>query len=84
MRALAATSVLLPLSVSVGWAECRIVSVQGPDGTWKTYQVCDHIRDLLMTHDDVTFALKLLALVVGVILLVWCIFTYILPSLGRI
>ncbi len=37
-----------------------------------------------MTRDDTTFALKLLAWVVGVILLVWSIFTYILPSLGRI
>jgi len=37
-----------------------------------------------MTHDDVTFALKLLAWVVGVILVVWSIFTYILPFWGRI
>jgi len=37
---LAATSVLL---VSGAWADCRITSVEGPDGTWKTCQACDHI-----------------------------------------
>lgn len=28
---------------SIVLAECRIVSVQKPDGTWTTCQICDHI-----------------------------------------